>query len=67
MQEEIDLNTGLEENRSEEVNTGTLYLIAKEAMKDYVQVYLDLTRKTNALANILPEHLQEFAQKTGCP
>lgn len=63
MQEDIDLNLGLEENRSEEVNTGTLYAIAKEAMKDYVQIYLDLTRKTNALANILPEHLQKFAEK----
>ncbi|MFB2935734.1 hypothetical protein ACE1B6_10810 [Aerosakkonemataceae cyanobacterium BLCC-F154] len=63
MQEDIDLSMESEENKSEEVNTGTLYAVAKEAMKDYVQVYLDLTRKTNALANILPEHLHEFAEK----
>lgn len=63
MQEDIDLNMELEENISEEVNTGTLYSVAKEAMKEYVQVYLELTRKTNALANILPEHLQKFTEK----
>ncbi|WP_242057084.1 MULTISPECIES: hypothetical protein [Oscillatoriales] len=63
MPEEFDLGAEVKENRLEEANTGTLYGIAKEAMKDYVQVYLDLTRKTSGLANILPEHVQEFAQK----
>jgi len=63
MQEEFDLGKELEINSSEEANIGTLYALARAAMKDYVQIYLELTRNTNALANILPEHVQEFAQK----
>ncbi len=58
MLEEFDLG-----KEAEEANIGTLYGLAKEAMKDYVQVYLELTRNTSGLANILPEHVQEFAQK----
>ncbi len=63
MPEEFDLGTESEINTPVEPNTGTLYSLAKEAMTYYVQVYLDLTRKTNGLANILPEHIQEFAEK----
>jgi hypothetical protein len=58
MQEEFSDNIP-----SEEINNDTLYFIAREAMKNYVQVYLELSKQTSGFANIQLEQIQNFEQK----
>ncbi|WP_202895739.1 hypothetical protein [Iningainema tapete] len=58
MQEELDAD-----NTSAEASSNTLYKIAREAMTEYVEVYLELSKQTSGFANILPEQIQTFEQK----
>ena len=41
----------------------TLYEIALESMREYIQVYLDLARRTNAFTAIQPDNIQEYHQR----
>jgi hypothetical protein len=43
--------------------SSTLYKIAKEAMKEYVQIYLELSKVSSGFANIQLEQIQSFEQK----
>ncbi len=62
MQDELDDNNQLKEI-AEEIVTGTLYSIAMEEMKNYIEVYLDLTRQTNSLTDIKVDNIQSIEQK----
>jgi hypothetical protein len=48
---------------TEEFAPGTLYGIAMEEMKDYIEVYLGLIRQTNGLTDIQVNNVQSLEQK----
>ncbi len=51
------------EDNVEEFAPGTLYSIAMEEMKDYIEVYLGLIRQTNGLTDIKVDNVQSLEQK----
>jgi len=58
-----NLDSQQEELSQQKDQNETLYNLAKEAMQEFVTIYLDLTRKTNGLANIKPEFVQTEKQR----
>ena len=62
MQDEFEKD-GEQKTNLEELVPGTLYNIAMEEMKDYIEVYLELTRQTNGLTDIKVDDVQSLEQK----
>ncbi len=62
MPDESEIN-GNQEDGVEEFTTGTLYSIAMEEIKGYIEVYLNLARQTNGLTDIKVNNVQSIEQK----
>jgi hypothetical protein len=56
MQEEFNIESSQEASN-------TLYKIAREAMKEYVRIYLELSKVSSGFANIQLDQIQTFEQK----
>lgn len=62
MQDGFDINDE-QDGIAEEFAPGTLYSIAMEEMKEYIEVYLELTRQTNSLTAVKTDDVQNLEQK----
>src|SRR6185312_2366334 len=62
MQNELSGNSEQKAHR-EDFASGTLYGIAMEEMKDYIEVYLELTRQTKGLTDISANNVESIEQK----
>ena len=61
MQDEFDLGTSRSEQK--ENSTSTLYALAGKAMKEYIDVYLSLSRTTSSFTNVEAKDSRDFVQK----
>jgi hypothetical protein len=61
MQNEFNLD--IEQNFDSEESSGTLYGIAMNLMKGYIDVYLKLVNETKGFALVEPKDTQEYEQK----
>ncbi len=63
MQNEFDFNLDIEQTNNSEENSSTIYGIAMNLMKSYIDVYLNLAVETNGFAIVEDKNAQTYEQR----
>ncbi|MEA5575007.1 hypothetical protein [Anabaena sp. UHCC 0451] len=63
MQNEFNIDLDIEQTNDSDESSGTLYAIAMDFMKGYIDVYLKLVNETKGFAIVEAKDAQDYEQK----